>query len=362
MKISIITVCLNSEKTIEQTIKSVIGQQDADFEYIIIDGKSKDRTLEIIERYRDNISIIISEPDHGIYDAMNKGIALATGDIIGIINSDDWYEPDVFGMVRKCFAESDAEVIYGRLNLIDANGESEVLIPGDIEKLRYEMEIPHPTVFVKKEIYKKYKTFQMKYKIAADYDLMLRLYVGGVKFRCLDKVMANFRLGGISDQKVEICAEETLRISLDYLPQAPLNKREYFRNIIMQKYKGVYFDRILESAPNVLFDVLSKRLGVGWEDNIAVFGSGNWGRKICDALLQRNIQPLFFVDNDKRRWNKIEKGIRILPPETLETFKGTVVLGVHGFSEEILGQIRKFCNPELYSITWEEFVIEYEHL
>lgn len=362
MKISIITVCLNSEKTIEQTIKSVIGQQDNDFEYIIVDGNSKDRTLEIIEKYRDNISIIVSEPDHGIYDAMNKGIDLATGDIIGIINSDDWYEPDVFGMVRKCFAESDAEVIYGRVNLIGTNGESEVFIPGDIEKLRYKIGPLHPTVFVKKEIYKKYKTFQVKYKIAADYDLMLRLYIGGVKFRCLDKVMANYRRGGTSDQEVEMCAEETLRISLNYLPQAPLNKREYFRNIILHIYKVFCFERLLDVSPNVLFDVLSKRLGVGWEDNIAVFGAGNWGRKICDALFRRNIQPLFFVDNDRRKWNKTEKGIRILSPEALETFKGTVVLGVNGFSEEILGQIRKLCNPELYCITWEEVVIEYEHL
>ena len=100
MKISIITVCLNSKRTIEQTIQSVIGQAHDNCEYIVIDGGSTDGTLEILKKYDGSISTIISEPDEGIYDAMNKGIALATGDIIGILNSDDWYEPGIFKLVE----------------------------------------------------------------------------------------------------------------------------------------------------------------------------------------------------------------------------------------------------------------------
>lgn len=111
MKISIITVCLNSEQTIEQTIKSVIDQNDPDYEYIIIDGDSTDSTLDIIRKYQAYIAILISEPDKGIYDAMNKGIALASGDVIGIINSDDWYEPEILKTVRSCFQKSDAGVV-----------------------------------------------------------------------------------------------------------------------------------------------------------------------------------------------------------------------------------------------------------
>ena len=121
MKISIITVCLNSEKTIEQTIRSVLGQKDEDFEYIIVDGCSSDNTLDIVGKYSKDITRIVSEQDGGIYDAMNKGIALATGEIIGIINSDDWYEEGALEAVRKCFQAVNAEVVYGRMNLVNEN-------------------------------------------------------------------------------------------------------------------------------------------------------------------------------------------------------------------------------------------------
>jgi len=134
MKISIITVCLNSEKTIEQTIQSVIEQKDEDLEYIIVDGRSVDKTLHIINKYKNNISLIISESDNGIYDAMNKGISLATGDVIGIINSDDWYEQGTFEGIRNCFLRSDADVVYGKMNLVDENGSIKLLIPTDIKK------------------------------------------------------------------------------------------------------------------------------------------------------------------------------------------------------------------------------------
>ena len=258
MKISIITVCLNSEKTIEQTIQSVINQENCDYEYIIIDGKSTDRTLDIIGKYRDEISVIISEPDSGIYDAMDKGISLATGDIIGIINSDDWYEPGAFVLVEKCFRDTDAEVVYGKMNVVNANGEMEVLTPSDLEKIRYQMETPHPTVFIKKEIYKKYGAFQLKYKIAADYEFMLRLYIKGVRFRYVEHILANFRLGGISLRQAETCARETLSISSEYLPCAPLEKRQYLKKIISLRKKAYLFEKILNDSPTVLFEVIKK--------------------------------------------------------------------------------------------------------
>lgn len=359
MKISIITVCLNSERTIEQTIQSVIGQCDYNYEYIIIDGGSTDRTIEIIEKYRYGISKIVSESDSGLYDAMNKGISLATGDIIGIINSDDWYEPGVFGIVRRCFQESNAEVIYGKLNQIDAEGKINIQIPGDIERLRYEMETPHPTVFIKRSLYEKYGAFQIKYKIAADYDLMLRLYTKGVKFYFCNKIFANFRLGGYAMQQGENCVEETLLISKHYLSYVPLEERAYYKNIIWLTYRTFYFIQILDEVPYMLSDILIEKLGVRSKDNIAIFGAGRWGTKVYNLLTQMNIHPMLLVDNNHEKWKSRKNDVEILSPEVLKNFKGILLIIVKEFSTEIKTQIRMMSNPFLYSITWEEIADEY---
>lgn len=359
MKISIITVCLNSEQTIEQTIQSVIGQMDCNCEYIIVDGGSADKTKEILERYKHEISTIISEPDNGLYDAMNKGIALATGEIIGIINSDDWYEPGTFETVRRCFQESDAEVIYGNMNQVDAEGNIRIQIPGNIERLRYEMVTPHPTVFVKRSLYEKYGAFHEKYTIAADYDLMLRLYTKGIRFFYCDKVLANFRLGGCAMQHAERCVEESLLISKQYLVYAPLKERSYYKKIIWLIYKTFYFIKILDEVPFMLPSLLRKKLGVGNRDNIAVFGAGRWGTKVYEILVEMNIYPLFFVDNDRRRWNSRVEDIEVLSPEVLRDFEGVLLIIVKEVSSEIKAQIEGMGNPALYCITWDEIAEEF---
>lgn len=356
MKISIITVCLNSEKTIEQTLQSVINQENCDYEYIVIDGKSTDKTLEIIEKYKKYISAVVSESDLGIYDAMNKGISLATGDIIGIINSDDWYEPGIFVKVEECFQTANAEVVYGKLNLIGLNGMSQVLIPSDIEKIRYEMEVPHPTVFVKREIYEKYGRFQLKYSVAADYELLLRFYTRGVIFKYLEYTIANFRLGGISNQKEEVCLRETLEISHKYLSKVRVNKREYFKNIIFHRQKVFLFEKIINESPFVLYEVLVQRLGVDFGDDIVIFGAGNWGQKVCRILLCANMSVVFFVDNDA---NKREANTNVRNPEILKTFEGVLLIVVEKFSEDICFQIKKMDNPSLYCIFWEEICDEF---
>lgn len=354
MKISIITVCLNSERTIEQTIQSVIRQNYSDYEYIIIDGGSTDKTLEILDKYKENISIIVSEPDDGIYDAMNKGIDISTGDIVGIINSDDWYEPLALETVGKYFQESGAEVIYGRVNIYSENNKVKIQIPTNIEKLRYEMEIPHPATFVKRDVYIKHGTFQQKYKIAADYELMLRLYISGVRFACIDKALANFRHGGISELQAQKTAEETLKIAQKYLPYAPLRLKKNLKDIIINRYRAYCFDRILDEFSYLVGEVLHKKLGVSNEDNVAIFGAGEWGIKTYEALLKRNMTPMFLVDNDKKKWSQNGKGRNVLSPERLKTFKGVLLVLVNKFSTEILAQVEEVCNPEIYCITWEE--------
>ena len=153
--VSIITVCFNSEKTIERTIKSVLEQTYKKLEYIIVDGKSTDKTLEIVEKYRPLFKgrmKVISEPDQGIYDAMNKGICNASGELIGIINSDDYYETDTVENVVAAMKDEDYQILYGMLRVIKENEDTRVIVMPKHENLENEM-LAHPTCFVTKKVY-----------------------------------------------------------------------------------------------------------------------------------------------------------------------------------------------------------------
>lgn len=210
MKISIITVCYNAEKTIEDTIKSVLEQNYDDIEYIIIDGASTDKTLEIINPYRDRISYFISEPDKGIYDAMNKGIAAATGHIIGILNSDDFYvDNTVISTVAATFRQQKVDCIFADLVFVRPENvnrtvryySSKHFHP---EKFAYGWMPAHPTFFVKKMCYEKYGLFKTDYKIAADYELLVRfLYRYKISYYYLNKVLIKMRTGGISTRNLK---------------------------------------------------------------------------------------------------------------------------------------------------------------
>lgn len=195
--ISIITVVYNGVKTIEQTIQSVIRQPYENKEYIIIDGGSTDGTVELIKKYESSLSYWVSEHDNGIYDAMNKGITRAKGDLIGIINADDWYEADIFTTIAKQYQETGTnQVIHGLLrNFLDEEFYS--IVGNSVRRLRYDM-IQHPTCFIPQKLYRTYGNYNSNLKYSADYDLILRYVNQGVKFCFVEKAIVNFRLGGIS--------------------------------------------------------------------------------------------------------------------------------------------------------------------
>lgn len=203
MKISVITASYNSATTIEDTIKSVLSQNYSDIEYIIIDGGSKDGTLEIINKYKDKISEIVSEPDHGLYDAMNKGIALATGDVIGILNSDDFFAgPDVLSKVANAFTP-EIDLCYGNIRYvdrIDTKKKVRFWRAGEYkkEKLDSGWIMPHPAVFVRKNLYDKFGLFNLEFKIAADYELLLRFLKHDIKVKYIDETLVHMREGGFS--------------------------------------------------------------------------------------------------------------------------------------------------------------------
>lgn len=209
-KISLITVCYNSEKTISETFESVLKQKYDNLEYIIIDGKSTDNTMNIINKYKSkfgNQMIIISEKDEGLYDAMNKGIKLATGDIIGILNSDDMFFDDhVLNRINTFFNENECDGLYSDLFLMEDNNlhiPSRKFISGSLPYYFGGMP-PHPTLYLSKKIYDEVGFYNVKYKIAADYDFIIRMYKNKKYKICyMKKFNVSMRPGGKSTNGIK---------------------------------------------------------------------------------------------------------------------------------------------------------------
>lgn len=208
MKISIITVAYNSENSIRTAIESVLGQKvhmpGTDIEYLIIDGASSDSTLKIAESYRSAMEErgityrIYSEPDKGIYDAMNKGIRLATGDVIGILNSDDWYEADTLRTVADTFAKERCELMYANIRMHKTDGGT-FIKRARSRRYQTSRDWNHPTTFVKAALYKE-NPFRCL-GIHDDYGFFLQMKRQNRKIVIVDKVLANFRMGGASNHK-----------------------------------------------------------------------------------------------------------------------------------------------------------------
>ncbi|ORU01438.1 Colanic acid biosynthesis glycosyl transferase WcaE [Anaerovibrio sp. JC8] len=202
MLFSIITPCYNSEKTIERTLESVSKQTFDDYEYIIIDGGSTDETLMIIDKYKDIFGsklTVISEPDNGIYDAMNKGIRMAQGELIGIVNSDDYYEPRCLEYVASEYDRSKPfQIIYGMMRIVNKKQEELSVVFYHHRNLRNTM-INHPTSFLTRQVYEKKGLYDVAYKSAADYDYMLKVSSDkDIIFYPIYKILTNFTHGGIS--------------------------------------------------------------------------------------------------------------------------------------------------------------------
>jgi glycosyltransferase involved in cell wall biosynthesis len=201
MKVSIITVTFNSEKYLEDTLVSIFSQSYPDIESIVIDGKSTDGTLSILQKYQNKITYI-SEPDTGIYDAMNKGINLATGDIIGILNSDDvLFDNEIIKKVVHSFSP-DVDCVYGNVILVN---ESNKVVRNyssanfNLKDFEFGHMPPHPSFYVRKEAFQKFGYYNTSFRISADYDLLLRfLYIHKLKSKYLDFILVKMRDGGIS--------------------------------------------------------------------------------------------------------------------------------------------------------------------
>lgn len=205
MLVSIITVCRNSERTIRNTIESVLGQTYPEIEYIIVDGLSTDHTLDIVREYEEKFREkgytyrIISEKDNGIYDAMNKGIRAASGELVGMINSDDWYEPIAVETAAAAFLEEQYDLFYADLNLLKEDGN--VMVKrSKLDRFPSTRHWNHPTTFIPKRIYEEVGLYRCQ-TMYDDLDLVLRIRRAGKKVVIRNVILANFRTGGVSNQK-----------------------------------------------------------------------------------------------------------------------------------------------------------------
>lgn len=210
MKVSIITIAYNAAETIEETILSVIGQDYANVEYIIINGGSTDETLQIVEQYKSHVNVLLSEPDNGVYDAMNKGIQKATGDLVAILNADDAYaNTSVISTAVDLMQKENTDSLYGDLQYVDREDNAKIHRNWKSgrysrNKFKWGWMPPHPTFMVKRKLYQAHGSFNTDLRTSADYELMLRfLFKHKVSVSYLPEVLVKMKVGGQSNATVK---------------------------------------------------------------------------------------------------------------------------------------------------------------
>jgi len=221
MKISIITAVYNNQETIGNTLESILKQNYADLELVLVDGASTDGSLEIIKRYSEKISILSSEPDSGIYDALNKGIHKASGEVVGFLHADDiFYDESVIASIAQAFEDSAVEAVYGDLVYIRRDNPKVVLrywSAGEYDSSSFSKGWmpPHPTFYVRRSVYERFGVFDQRYRISADYDLMLRFFLTiGINAKYIPKIFVRMRSGGISNRSFKSIIQKSYE---DYL-------------------------------------------------------------------------------------------------------------------------------------------------
>lgn len=340
IKVSIITPCYNSEKTIRRTIESVLNQTYPNIEYIIIDGKSTDSTVEIIREYEEHFQgrlKYISEKDTGMYNAMNKGIRMTTGDIIGIINSDDFYELDAVEKVVDHVTDDLYQVIYGYCNYIKKSGNVRVITENHKELDR--KMIPHLTCFVTRKTYCKYGMFVEWMKIAADYELMLRFSKKeDVHFIQIQEILANFYEGGISTQH-----DVGIKLSREQLflrcKHGVISKKEFIVGYL-GSFNQVQSE--LASKHFWLFMLMSRWVEIKQEGksiadyleakgyyNIAIYGMSYVGERLLAELKDSRVNVKYGID---RKPESVNVDIpMVFPDSDLEIVDAVIVTPVFYF-------------------------------
>ncbi len=334
MKITVITVCRNSADTIEKAIQSVLSQKYYDLEYIIIDGGSTDGTLDIIEKYRNDISVCISEPDNGIYDAMNKGLGKAHGDIVAFLNSDDWYinDVDVLKKVEQYFLDSNADIVSGNVYLYQ-DGKLDKLDRSkpEGENIFFGIVCPHPAMFVKREVYTRLGGFDTSYKIAADTKWTILACMNDVSILCVEDSFTCFRAGGISTTKRYDTLKEQYEVVLDCIQGRYTEElKEQIDSYYIGKLKEMEKEKCLGTALGERIEQVRGLFDCG--SGYYIWGAGVRGKE-CLKLFQRiGISVNGFIDMYSA--TETIAGYKVFRPEEADE-KSCICITPRGHEEEI---------------------------
>jgi glycosyltransferase involved in cell wall biosynthesis len=358
--ISIITVTLNAGLVLERTIQSVIGQSYPHIEYIIVDGNSTDCTLKIIKQYQSRITKWISEPDKGIYDAFNKGLKIASGDVIYFLNSDDYlYDKDVIADVAALFAENTGyRFVYGNVLFLDEKVNYQYIRGKHFtcEDLKTGDMPPHMGIFVKKGLVEKVGLFDTQYKIAGDFDFITRCFKATAEQSYyFNRTIAVFNEGGISTnpEKQQLMNKEQQQIIKKYFgyDQVP--------NLQLTEVNGLYkvwlgsFLLGKKGITHHLHDYQVK--------NVVIFGTMKTALYLCEDLKQEAINILCFLDNNLNMQQQTLKGLPIYPEEWLQsnhTQLDAVILSIEGQHDiAIKARLEKMIdNNAVLILSWKDLV------
>ncbi len=328
--ITIITVVKNGEKTIERCIKSVIEQNFPDKQYIIIDGVSDDGTVGIIEKYRDCIDVFVSEPDDGIYHAMNKALTMSEGEIIYFLNSDDWLEPGALDRVERLFKHEDTDIIAGHVYHWE-HGRRAGVNKNMPEAIDYGTPFCHQGLFARKRVFEQVGPFNTEYRICADYEWILRAYHHGYSFTCVNDVFANYTKGGLSSDNLDTLVE-LIDISEKNISRA--SDPAQVRRINTLRKADLVFDHSYANNIGKAVAGLKECIGSPTHE-ITVWGAGKLGAKCVNLLLDSGISVGQVADSDPVKWGSRIGGIDVVSPDMVK-HSDKVLIAAPGFRDEIL--------------------------
>jgi glycosyltransferase involved in cell wall biosynthesis len=255
-KVSIITISYQAEETLSRAIQSIVDQSYDSIEYIVIDGGSTDKTSSIIKKNEDHISFWVSEKDKGISDAFNKGLAQCHGEIVGILNADDWYDKDTVQNVVDSFSKEDADLVCGSIGMWK-DGKKVYDIGPNLNKLCERMSIAHPATFVKKDVYQNVGGFNLNLKTAMDYDFILRCYKKDFRFKIDSKIFVNMSDGGVSARQRAKGQKEVLDLKNKHFGKSIYHYWYYYKIIsvlrLISLLEILHLKPIIKLMKKVLF-------------------------------------------------------------------------------------------------------------